>query len=142
MVNLDGPKINSQIQGLKDLDLRATPEEIPKVLFEVWATNPEGTGSDGSPMTSFELTKETEKYMKIRLQQVETTYPEGEETKIYKYFDINKCTEEFYAKSEMEKSFWDYNKKKHLYCLQDPDAYLLGTRDNTLIKKDTTYWIY
>jgi len=117
MVNLDGPKINSQVQGLSDLDLRAAPEEVPKALFEIWTPNPEGPGSDGFPMMSLELTRETEKYMKIRLQQVEITYPNGEETKIYKYFDVKKCTEEFYAKTEMEKSFWDYNKNTHLYCL-------------------------
>ena len=139
MINLEGPKINSQTMGLKNLDLRAALDELPKVLFEVWATNPEGPASDGSPMTSFDLNKETEKYVKIILQQVEKKYDSGEEVVTETYFPVGKCTEEFFAKTENEKKFWDYNKNKHFNCLQDPEAYMLGTRDNAMLSKDNTF---
>ena len=42
----------------------------------------------------------------------------------------------------MEQQFWDYNTKRFFYCLKDERAYLKGTRDNLLVGKDTTYWVY
>jgi hypothetical protein len=59
-----------------------------------------------------------------------------------KFFKVERCSEEFYAHTEMEHEFWRINKGAKFYCLQDPDAFLLGTRDNIILHKETTFWVY
>jgi hypothetical protein len=50
---------------------------------------------------------------------------EGHEWIENKYFDIDKCKEEFFVKTDLEKEFWARHKEhSKLYCLQDPEAYL------------------
>jgi len=51
--------------GLEDPDLKETADNLPKVLLEIWSSK--STDHTMYPDVSVELNKETEKYMKLRL---------------------------------------------------------------------------
>ena len=84
------------------------------------------------PNVSVELNKQTEKYLKLRLDQVTTSYDdEGKETKEHTYMKLEKCDIND-ADTETEEQFFKYNESSFFYCVKNPEAYLLGTRDNLL----------
>jgi hypothetical protein len=90
-----------------------------------------------------ELNRETERYMKFRVKQTTIGFDEKNNTiNSEKFFKMEKCSEEFFSHTEMEKEFMQRYKDNIFYCLQDPDAYIQGTRDNILVHIETTWWEY
>ena len=85
------PTIGTQVRGLEDLEVVAKPAELPKVLFEVFGRNGKEAG-DSLPLKNVELTRDTERYMKIYLKEVRHHFlADGTFEETYKKFKMVRC---------------------------------------------------
>lgn len=152
MFGFKKPMINSQLKGLMDTSMVVKPhelrEEFPTVLFELLGQSQSGTGGEdaGNPISNIELTRENRRYLHLRLMQVTQKFDQdGNIQTSREYFNMEKCTEEHFVGDEEEggirRQFWERNRSRAFYCINNKEAFLQGTRDNILAKLDTTYWI-
>ena len=98
--------------------------DTSKPLFEIWS------GDSDNPQRTIDLSKIRDK-IHVRLNMVTKTYDVDSVEKVdNKYFPLTRCSEQYLNNTDYEKQFYNYNKEKFLYCVEDPGVYMQGTRDS------------
>ena len=103
-------------------------------LLKIWHG-----GSNDEAEETVKLDRESRKYIKVKLHQVEVTYDKSDSSgsvpspkKKDTEFDLIECKEEMF-KTEFEKIYYKQNVKgNNHYCVDDPDGrvYLNGTKND------------
>ena len=126
MIMRVNPTIRSIVKGYHQDD-KVRLEDLPVVLLEIWGQDTSrdehhklGEGDSARSMFKpIELDESTKRYMDIKLKQVTVHFnDQGHEWTESKYFGVEKCKEDFFVKTDLEKEFWDKHKdSSQMYCL-------------------------